>query len=81
MPDNCGGGVQIEYQGPGALPYMTDNHRIMELRPRVRNLVSEGVANGLQALAGTPAGSVGFKPSQTRKQAAFHSSTHDLRYW
>ena len=37
---NCGGGVQTEYQELGALPYVTDGHRIMELRPHVRSLVS-----------------------------------------
>jgi hypothetical protein len=30
LPGNSGGGVQTEYQGLGALPYMTDSHRIME---------------------------------------------------
>ena len=31
---------------------------------------------GLLALAGTPSGSLGFKPSSTRKQAAFHGPTN-----
>jgi hypothetical protein len=57
---------------------MTDDHRIMELGSRVRSLVSGSMANGpsVLALSGTPAGSPGFKPSLTVKQAAFHSLTH-----
>ena len=57
------------------MPYMTDGHRIMELRPRVRSLVSGDLANGLLSLVGTPAGSPGFKPSSIRKQAAFQGPT------
>ena len=76
MPSNCGDGIQTEYQGLGALPYVTDGNRIMELRSCVRILVSGSVANSLLSLAGTPAGFPGFKPSSTRKQAAFHGPTH-----
>jgi hypothetical protein len=80
LPGNYGGGVQTEYQGLGVLPYVTDGHRIMELRPRVRSLVSGSMAISLLSLAGTPAGSLGFKPSSTRKQAAFHRLTHRLMF-
>jgi|UPI0000478AAB hypothetical protein len=60
---------------------MTDGHRIMELEPRVRSLVSGSMANGgLPSLAGTPAGSPGFNPSSTRKQAAFHAPAHLLLF-
>jgi hypothetical protein len=46
-PGNCGGGVQPEYQELRALPYVTDGHRIMELRVHgVRSLVSGSVAHG-----------------------------------
>jgi hypothetical protein len=34
LPGNCEVGVQIENQGLGVLPYLTDDHRIMELRPQ-----------------------------------------------
>jgi hypothetical protein len=60
LPGNCGGGVQKEYQGCGALPYVTDGHRIMELRPRVRSLVSGSVAKSLPSLAELSAGSLVF---------------------
>jgi hypothetical protein len=40
-----GGGVQTEYQEFGALPYLTEGHRIMELRPPFRSLVSGNMAN------------------------------------
>ena len=56
---------------------MTDGHRIMDLRHHVRRLVSGRVANGLPFLVGTPAGSLEFKPSSTRKQGAFHGPTFD----
>jgi hypothetical protein len=42
LPDNYGGGVQTEYQGLGAMPYVTDGHRIIELRPHVKSLMSGG---------------------------------------
>jgi hypothetical protein len=32
--------------GAWALPYMIDGHRIMELEPHVRRLVSGSMANG-----------------------------------
>jgi hypothetical protein len=50
------GGVQIEYQGLGALPYVTDGYRIMESW----GLVSGDVANFLPFLAELSAGSPGF---------------------
>jgi hypothetical protein len=43
LSGNCGGGVQTEYQELGALPYVADGHRIMELGPHVRSLVSGSV--------------------------------------
>jgi hypothetical protein len=45
LPGNCRGGVQTEYQELGVLPYVTDDHRIMDLGPCVRILVSKSVAN------------------------------------
>ena len=42
------------------------------------SLVSGIMANSFLSLAGTPAGSPGFKPSSTRKQAAFHGPTGHL---
>ena len=64
------------------LPNMTDGHRIMDLRPGVRSLVSGSLANFLLSLADVSAGSPGFKPSLTRKQAAFHGPTVKVsRFW
>ena len=60
LPSNCGGGVQTEYQRLGVLLYVTDGHRIMELRPHVRSLVSRGMTNFLLFLAELSAGSLGF---------------------
>ena len=81
VASNCRGEIQTEYQGLEALPYVTDNHRIMESWI----LVSGGMVNGLQSLAGTPAVSPEFKLSSTRKQAIFHGPTdntiHDLLEW
>jgi hypothetical protein len=51
LPSNCGGRVQTEYQGLGVLHYVTDGHRIMELGPHVRSLVSGSVANFFLSLA------------------------------
>jgi hypothetical protein len=39
------------------------------------DLVSGSVANSLLSLAELSVGSPGFKPSSTRKQAAFHGPT------
>jgi hypothetical protein len=50
----------------------------MELRPHVRNLVSGDVAKFLPFLVELSAGSLGFKPSSTIKQDAFHSPTKIL---
>jgi hypothetical protein len=75
MPGICEGRVQTEYQELGALPCVTDGHRIMELGPHVRSLVSGSVANFLASLAELSARSLGLKPSSTRKQAAFLSPT------
>ena len=61
-----------EYQELGALPWVTDGHRIMELRPQCQE---PGVWGHDKHLPSTPAGSLRFKPSSTRKQAAFHSTT------
>ena len=70
------GGIQTEHEELGELPNMTDGHRIMELGSRVRNLVSGGMADRLSVpcsyLLCLPPG---FKPSSTRKQAAFHDPT------
>jgi hypothetical protein len=41
-----------------------------------RSLLSVRVASGLPSLEGIPAGSPGFKPSSTRKQAALHGPMH-----
>jgi hypothetical protein len=49
-----------------------------ELRPRFRSLVSGGCGKHLLCLAGTLAGSPGFKSSSSRKQSAFHGSTFFL---
>jgi hypothetical protein len=71
LPGNCGGGVQTEYQELGELPYLTDDHRIMELGTGVWEQ-----ANILSFLAELSAGSSGLKPSSTRKQAVFYSSIY-----
>jgi hypothetical protein len=67
LPGNWGAGVQTEYQELGALPYMTDGHRIMECL---------GVCGKfLPSLAELSAGSLEFKHSSTRKQASFQGPT------
>ena len=60
MSGICGGGVQTEYKGIGALPYVTDGHRIMKLSPSVRILVSGSLANFLLSLGDLSAGSPEF---------------------
>jgi hypothetical protein len=54
---------------------VTDGHRSMEMGPPVSSLVFGCMANFLPSLAELSAGSPGFKPSSTRKQAAFQGPT------
>jgi hypothetical protein len=75
LTGNCGGVVQTEYQELGVLPYLTDGHRIIELEPRARSLCLGAWQMGLPSLAELSAGSPGFKPRSTRKQAVFHGPT------
>ena len=59
------------------LPYRSELQKSYgELSLPVRSLVSGD--KHIPFLAGTPAGSPGFKPSSTRKQAAFHGPPKGL---
>ena len=71
MPSNCRGGVQIEYKGLRALSYVTDGHRIMELGPHVKNLVSGSVTNFLLFLAELSTGSLGLNLAKPENRLPF----------
>jgi hypothetical protein len=59
---NCGVETRQNTRDLGVWPYLTNGHRIMELGPRVRSLVS-GRQTDLPSIAELSAGSLGFKPS------------------
>ena len=64
------------YEGGSWTVYVTDGNRTMEVSPRVRSLcLGAWQTASLPFLADYSVGTLGFKPSLTRKQAAFYSAT------